>query len=979
MSKERIGLGVAAVALAAAGLAAAWFLQGESHQAPAEAREILSPLPEPTPRPAPVAGTEPERVETTPPPLLAPPDAAGPASPESFQAALAGITGRVVDADGTPVADLPVTFLQMDLFQVLGDTATAFSDSPAPMEIEVDSVVTGTDGRFLLEGAYDFSIHALGIDLGGPRAQLHLVEKALCSAELTDLGDITLSPHVTFTGRVLDEDSQPVGGARVRAAVVPPIVFQLGVQHLRRDSQIVLAAGRQGLQCVVEIPEWIRAFEARLPIPTAMTQADGTFRLEGVPLGLVTCVADRAGLLAAVKGPTPSGKSGERSVGDLVLTRGRTLRGKVVDAAGDAFAGAEVIASVMLPMGDIAVGRSVVARDDGSFEVPGLPLTGGCVFAVRSHPALPWKITGPGDASEQTLELDTAAALTVHLVAASGELPAVVDLRLRPAVSPIGNDFPLMFLPYREFPSLPERREDDSLRITGLTPGKYQLIGRCEGFAVATLNVEVEPAGGEVTLVFSPARSLRVTVVGADDLPLEHARVSILASQQLAPTLAESRTGADGTALLEHLPASHGSLGLRVEHPAHGSHHELVSGAVDEFLVHLRPGGTLLGTLLENGGPPVKQHLVIVFEDVDYSDSFARVRPPHPRLVVTDAEGHFRVANLAPGDYEFEIIEHFLGGNVLERINPEFNPVEVEQGRFTIEPGATHELVLDIGIGLAAHLSGTIWYNGGPGADLAVSTRGESRRQRQRATTNATGQFELGPIPPGEIRLVVEERWSEENDSPATLHDEALELLPGEHQLLDLRLESMKIPVQVLDPAGLAVSEAQLYLAPANESGEFESYHPSVATTGDQGTAMLTVGKPGSYLLSCSHPGYERSPGQRVEIPAGGLDAPLVVTLRAGVLCAGRVELSGSVDSLGPTTPVFLLFWQTTPTEGAMGAIQINLFEGERHFETRELAAGSYQAIVFRDGANSKQISVEVPPGGSRDLVLRFVGEGDPE
>src|SRR5262249_55131713 len=155
---------------------------------------------------------------------------------------------------------------------------------------------------------------------------LRFLDCTFTSGEVSDLGDVVLAPFVTFLGKVEDADGKPVAGARVRASLLPAIVFQPGVADVARATAILPDRTQRTFgPPIIEFPASVRAWESMLPFPTTRTDEAGAFKLAGVPQGLATLVVDADGYTGTTRGPTPTGKKAERDVGTIELARGRTI------------------------------------------------------------------------------------------------------------------------------------------------------------------------------------------------------------------------------------------------------------------------------------------------------------------------------------------------------------------------------------------------------------------------------------------------------------------------------------------------------------------------------------------------------------------------------------------------------------------------------------------------------------------------------
>ena len=81
---------------------------------------------------------------------------------------LAGVTGRIIEEDGTPVVAIRVELLEGDLGALLEPEFTAMGYA----DLSAGESITDPEGRFLIPGAVSNGLHALAIDSGGGRSTL---------------------------------------------------------------------------------------------------------------------------------------------------------------------------------------------------------------------------------------------------------------------------------------------------------------------------------------------------------------------------------------------------------------------------------------------------------------------------------------------------------------------------------------------------------------------------------------------------------------------------------------------------------------------------------------------------------------------------------------------------------------------------------------------------------------------------------------
>ncbi|MBL9086864.1 MAG: hypothetical protein JNM10_06945 [Planctomycetia bacterium] len=212
------------------------------------------------------------------------------------------VTGRVVDATGAAVAGARVVTMSEQVTRAL-----TLEDLGAEGVAAFDAV-TGADGRFVVGVAPDAPSHAL-VALTTALAMAYLP-----GVRAGDDVTVTVDAAGEVTGVVTDLQGEPVAGATVT---------------------------------------WVTFLDAWMVETVATTGAGGAYRLAPVPSmrargargTLVTAVHVAAeGFAPLTVAPTPP-EPGRTREQPLVLTRGQTVVGKVVDGETDApVAGARVVA-----------------------------------------------------------------------------------------------------------------------------------------------------------------------------------------------------------------------------------------------------------------------------------------------------------------------------------------------------------------------------------------------------------------------------------------------------------------------------------------------------------------------------------------------------------------------------------------------------------------------------------------------------------
>ena len=558
--------------------------------------------------------------------------------PESYARQLSGVTGRLLEADGEPAANLDISLLEIRPKLLYGQQPNAFSKREVIPRVELSRGKTDDQGWFHLGGAHGRGIHGLGVDLGGPRAALRIVDVALAPGEVTDLGDVYLDPIVALTGRVVDEEGEPIAGARVRAGAFPVPISMLGLQHARSDSLLVKM---EEPRLVFDMPAWAARWLDRLPVPTTTSGEDGRFRLAGASQGAVTTIVDHRDYVAAVAGPSPTGSGGACEVGDVVLPRGRTLEVRVLDRAGNLVEQAEVIAGPVAPMGVVACCRRAdAAAEAGRFTCGALSEDDELTVAVRATPLEPWLILDPFDADEITVTLPAEGSLTVVLADSHGHPVSKAELRLSPLAPDV---VPLATL--HAYPTLDARLRPAGggvYRIGPLTQGAYTLAVRAHGVAPLFSEVVVGEGDTEVPLVLEAGRTLLVRVLEArSGQAIERAEVSIIGSSATETALVEGLSDERGNVELGPVSLTEWERPrLWVEHPGYASAIMSIGPADQELEVRLSAGGSVTGRLTAGGQIPREPYFISMM------GSDAEPRPRHRDSV----DGGHRRARRLPGE-----------------------------------------------------------------------------------------------------------------------------------------------------------------------------------------------------------------------------------------------------------------------------------------------------------------------------------------
>jgi hypothetical protein len=290
-------------------------------------------------------------------------------------------------------------------------------------------------------------------------------------------------------------------------------------------------------------------------------------------------------------------------------------------------------------------------------------------------------------------------------------------------------------------PPARETRTDAAGRysMTGLGAGVQPVTVRAEGFAIERAEVEIFEHGAATRdLVLAPGVNLVGRVVTSDGRPAD-ARVS--SGLPVGWLAFLTTTDGNGRFRLEDL--SPGEFEVSAE-GKDGRASATLRGAAGETVVWepvLARAGAIRGQLVDENGAGVAGYFIQVEDEL-----------PRPKDACgsvgggkTDAEGRFAIDVL--GDHAHRVEAHPLG--------PVLFPVAVATGvfperedvRLQITPASRPSVWI---AGTVVDASGTAVAN----AQVIPASRSHERSPM--VTTDAQGNFELGPYPPGTWELVVE-------------------------------------------------------------------------------------------------------------------------------------------------------------------------------------------------------------------------------
>ncbi|HEX6202470.1 MAG TPA: carboxypeptidase-like regulatory domain-containing protein, partial [Thermoanaerobaculia bacterium] len=585
----------------------------------------------------------------------------------------AEITGRVVDAEGRPLAGVEIRRFERDA--LYGRLALPGADEAAPL-------TTAEDGRFVIADLAAGAVVDLMFDAPGYTQETVSGVTAPPERPLT----VELTATAIVAGRVVDgfgdglagitvqampDEAGPGGRRRFDARVafartdddgrfeienVPPGAVRLAASgggfRPGEASGIELAPGerRDGVRIELQrggtLVGRVLAPDGQ-PLPNALVQVsanllwggiegrtdgDGRYRLPGLPEGVLQVRAEHSDFVATIREITAG--EGEIQL-DLQLGAGHRVSGRVVDAGGAPIAGARVMLGGQMVRGLL---RPATTRADGSFELDGVApglwqLSAAKEGWVQAEEPLRLEIDGPVAGVE--LRLTAGAAVVGHVrgvdLAEIGRLRVAAGAEDRAP----GGDTRIGTVDY-----------EGGYRVDGLTPGRWRvmaILGEGEGMASGV--VELAAGQQEARLDLEMAGDLvlsgRVTLGGR---PLSGSEVSLTGRDHVS--FARGRTGADGRFRIARLERGRYELSV----------HDYVEGVAEQREIDLAgdhevtidlDAGEVAGRVVDadTGAPLADAELQLRAGRGSFGDAIAS----HTRSRAPD--GGFRLRGVAAGSY----------------------------------------------------------------------------------------------------------------------------------------------------------------------------------------------------------------------------------------------------------------------------------------------------------------------------------------
>lgn len=669
---------------------------------------------------------------------------------------------------------------------------------------------------------------------------------------------------------------------------------------------------------------------------------------------------------------------------DLVLTRGRSIRGVVTWADGTPAPEVRIEAR-RTESGD---GNRWFLREDepsarsgadGTFEIVGLEDVAWDLTAVASNKAAMAAEASAGKSAgkagksakgrAQATQTNVAAgAADVKLVlGGGGEITGVVVDDAGTPVSAFGISVTRVIQrenwEQRESESTRAFRDEDGrFTIAGLAPGRYAIapVGKSK-FAGDEMLVNLPEDAAPLRLVLPRLTSVRGRVVDPSGAGVAGAEVSVSIGTNGSRTWRYDRetqkarvTNAQGEFAFEYPSGAWtvtaesaswaASEGLEVAAPP--------GGTVGPLALALRGGGTITGQALAADGQPAKQRQIDLHGGGE------------SRETSTDAEGRFRFERVAPGSWtvtmqasrEVQRAAEAKGNFDWNAIQPLNGSVEV-----TVADGGTEHVVLGGAPKEPVRITGTVR---GPapivGANVSVARvksdgNGWGSGDWRTARTDEEGHYEVTLDGAGEFTV----NASRPNGGQA---NRRVQVAAGATVVVDFQMPTASISGVVLRPdgtpaGGMHVSARQDSARPgADAAGGETRVSEGSARTAANGTFTIEGLSAGTYVVTANPGMYTSSRSKSKDSLAGARVTGVVVAdgarvtgvelrLAAGGVLRGRVVRADGTPAAGSQIVARTMGESGEDVSGWKGGVT----DAAGGFEFRDLSAGRW-SVVRIDG-----------------------------
>jgi protocatechuate 3,4-dioxygenase beta subunit len=878
------------------------------------------------------------------------------------------VTARVLDGDGAPLAGARAIWLPNTATLIAAgrspDTWGMWRPAmqpPTPLD-QLPQTMSDAEGRVAFDAQLTpvesedewwdedptMSVPALLVMRTGWTTRVVSVGKP--QQDACAYGDLVLLPEAVVAGRIVDDGGRPLAGVRVR----------LLHQDIERD-----VAGSTPIYQAGVVPELMEH----------TSPPDGRFTFAGLWPGKATIELWAANRVRHEINCEPRSEQ-TIDLGDLVVERGSSIAGVVVDAAGAPIAGAKL--SVVDGeirggfMGDVGYGyqpdddslhdelqiaeanfrhASVVSEATGAFRFEGLDSPTYSVYA---------RAAGFEPARLRPIAAGTADARLVLQRAAELRI-TVVDRATRATL-------PDAQVTVTRDSGVQSGRGDESLAVEALAPGRFvargagpraqQVVASATGHANAVVQAPgvVAPASAEFTVELGPEAVVSGRVVDGQGRPLAGATIELRTPGQ--PRIPVLQVAADptGSFRIERL----GTASLELVAFAPGAAEsaplplEVQEGQrVEGLEVRLPPPARIHGTVLQADGTP-KPKARVMLDVPPFGDfKFMELSPRFKSWTETDEQGFFAFESLGSGDYQ-------VSAHGLPTVACTLAEGEDRQVDFAANP--------------PSRVHGHVTSAGAPVAGVPVTASNDPADRSQKlgwikpAITDDSGSYDLEVRAAGDVEVYVDPRGSPESDH-RTVH-----LDPGQALVVDLELPAGQIAGRVVDDVeGAPIAGLDVSLI---EGKDLQAGYGETDTDGRFALRWLAPAAYRLHLLGYASVGGRRdisivSPEPRDIVLAAGESADVELRVCRGATLTGDVRLADG----GPVRDGQMVLLVRTSEGRIVPGIRYLWCSGGTRSPGSHLDSAP-EPVFRRKGTEQGRYSfIALPPGEYRVLA----GQAKPE
>jgi len=535
---------------------------------------------------------------------------------------------------------------------------------------------------------------------------------------------LALEPAFTAAGIVVDEQEKPVAGVEIKARIQPGT-------HTR--------------------DYWDSGGNAR-------TSAAGRFRIPGLAGGLAHQLRlTRKGYAPAIADVPPVEPGQSASELRIVLRKGRTAFGRVVDSADKPVVGAWAVLEIE-PSGGIMI-RMMSGSDDsgrfeavsdasGRFELSDVPagtfqlMAGGSGHAATTVPGLAIP-EGGGSTDLGTVVLVRGVALEGYVTdpkgrPVEGARISIEESGANPIMSrPRPPDEPPVLTAADGFFRIEDRRAGEMLDV------EVRRAGYAKGSAPGVQVPSEEP----VRIVLQPSSAVEGRAIDPDGKPVAGAGILLIADAPAgmgrnfvmfsSDSVKETRSGDDGSFRIEDVPP--GTYQLKAvasgRQSAERSSLDVRSGQdLTGIEIVLPAGGIVEGRVLSSGRPVAGARIEMAQEAV-IGPSRMLVRAD----TASDGDGYYRLDGVAPGLRTFKAQR--------EGFSTAVRDLEVRPGENALD------FVLEAGVEVTGRV---VDDDGTPVPAARVELSEGWNWNLPSAVTRPDGSFTLTGVPDGTYRIGAE-------------------------------------------------------------------------------------------------------------------------------------------------------------------------------------------------------------------------------